>query len=406
VKPNQVGTKAAAWYHLEIGAEETKVIQLRFTNQYTDTSFNAAFADTFRQRQTEADEFYETLTPGLDEDCRNVQRQAFAGLLWSKQFYQYDVRTWLHGDSAEPTPPSQRLTGRNAQWWTLYTEEVISMPDKWEYPWFAAWDLAFHCIALALVDGNFAKQQLLLLTGDRTMHPNGQLPAYEWAFGDVNPPVQAWAAWRVYKIEQKRVGKGDRKFLERMFHRLMLYFTWWVNRKDLRGQNLFQGGFLGLDNIGLFDRSKPLPTGGYLEQADGTAWMSMFSLNMLAIALELSREDETYSDMTLKFFEHFLYIANAINNVGSEKIVLWDDEDGFYYDALHLPNGEDVRLKVRSMVGLIPLFATVNGGTDTAICCRYSGGRFVRNCAGVKRQNSVVSQQPSRIGKKHCLYDH
>lgn len=357
VNPNQVGTKAAAWYQLEIGAGETKVIQLRFTNQYTDTPFNAAFADIFRQRQTEADEFYETLTPGLDEDCRNVQRQAFAGLLWSKQFYQYDVRTWLHGDPAEPTPPSQRLTGRNAQWWTLYAEEVISMPDKWEYPWFAAWDLAFHCIALALIDGNFAKQQLLWLTGDRTMHPNGQLPAYEWAFSDVNPPVQAWAAWRVYKIEEKRVGTGDRKFLERMFHRLMLYFTWWVNRKDLRGQNLFQGGFLGLDNIGLFDRSQSLPTGGYLEQADGTAWMSMFSLNMLAIALELSREDETYSDMTLKFFEHFLYIANAINNVGSEKIVLWDDEDGFYYDALHLPNGEDVRIKVRSMVGLIPLFA-------------------------------------------------
>ncbi len=357
VNPDRVGTKAAAWYHLEIGPGQTDVIQLRFTNQHTDTPFNPAFADIFRQRQTEADEFYETLTPGLEGDRRNIQRQAFAGLLWSKQFYYYDLRTWLYGDSAEPTPPSQRITGRNAEWWTLYVEEVISMPDKWEYPWFAAWDLAFHCIALALIDANFAKQQLLWLTGDRSMHPNGQLPAYEWAFSDVNPPVKAWAAWRVYKIEQKRVGKGDRNFLERMFQRLTIYFTWWVNRKDQRGQNLFQGGFLGLDNIGVFDRSKSLPTGGYLEQADGTAWMSMFALNMLAIALELSREDETYSDMALKFFEHFLYIANAINYVGNEQIPLWDDEDGFYYDTLHLPNGEDVRLKVRSMVGLIPLFA-------------------------------------------------
>jgi hypothetical protein len=357
VNPHQVGTKAAAWYYQEIEAGQTVVMQLRFTNQYTETPFNSAFTDTFRQRQAEADEFYASLTPGLDEDRRNVQRQAFAGLLWSKQYYYYDVCTWLYGDPAEPTPPSQRLTGRNAEWWTLYAEEVIAMPDQWEYPWFAAWDLAFHCITFALMDANFAKQQLLLLTRDRYMHPNGQLPAYEWAFGDVNPPVQAWAAWRVYKIEQKRVGTGDRKFLERMFHRLMLYFTWWVNRKDPHGQNLFQGGFLGLDNIGVFDRSKPLPTGGYLEQADGTAWMGMFSLNMLAIALELSREDDTYSDMALKFFEHFLYIANATNHVGHDQIALWDDEDGFYYDVLHLPNEQDVLMKVRSMVGLTPLFA-------------------------------------------------
>src|SRR6478672_10708198 len=357
VNPHQVGTKAAAGDHREIEAGQTVVMQLRFTNQYTETPFNSAFTDTFRQRQAEADEFYASLTPDLNEDRRNVQRQAFAGLLWSKQYYYYDVCTWLYGDPAEPTPPSQRLTGRNTEWWTLYAEEVISMPDQWEYPWFAAWDLAFHCITFALMDANFAKQQLLLLTRDRYMHPNGQLPAYEWAFGDVNPPVQAWAAWRVYKIEQKRVGTGDRKFLERMFHRLMLYFTWWVNRKDPHGQNLFQGGFLGLDNIGVFDRSKPLPTGGYLEQADGTAWMGMFSLNMLAIALELSREDDTYSDMALKFFEHFLYIANATNHVGHDQIALWDDEDGFYYDVLHLPNEQDVLMKVRSMVGLTPLFA-------------------------------------------------
>jgi hypothetical protein len=263
----------------------------------------------------------------------------------------------LHGDSAEPAPPAQRLNGRNADWWTLYAEEVIVMPDKWEYPWFAAWDWAFHCITLALMDADFAKRQLLLLTREWYMHPNGQLPAYEWAFADVNPPVQAWAAWRVYKIEQKRAGKGDRDFLERIFHKLLLNFTWWVNRKDPRGQNLFQGGFLGLDNIGVFDRSQPLPTGGILEQADGTAWMGMFCLNMLAIALELARDDKVYADIALKFFEHFLYIADAINHVGREKIALWDKDDKFYYNALALPNGQAYLLKVRSMVGLTPLFA-------------------------------------------------
>lgn len=357
VNPKHMGTKAAAHYHLEVAAKQTQIIQLRFTNQSIDTPFNQAFPDLFKQRQTEADEFYESLTPGLNADIRNVQRQAFAGLLWSKQFYDYDVHVWLKGDPAEPAPASQRLTGRNTEWWMLSAKDIISIPDGWEYPWFAAWDLAFHAIPLAIIDAQFAKQQLLLLTRDRYMHPNGQLPAYEWAFGDVNPPVQAWAAWRVYKIEQKRTGKGDRDFLERMFHRLMLNFSEWVNRKDPRGQNLFQGGFLGLDNIGVFDRSKPLPTGGYLEQADGTAWMGVFSLNMLTIALELAREDKTYSDMALKFFEHFLYIAHAINHVGRDQIALWDDEDGFYYDALHLPTGQDVLMKVRSMVGLTPLLA-------------------------------------------------
>ncbi|MEG4232160.1 glucosidase [Microcoleus sp. Pol11C3] len=357
VNPAQLGTKAAARYHLEIEAGETAVIQLRFTDSYTDTPFSQEFADTFIQRQKEADEFYESLTPNLDEDVRNVQRQAFAGLLWTKQFYCYDVHTWLRGDPGEPIPPDERLNGRNADWRNFYAEEVISMPDKWEYPWFAAWDLAFHCLPIALIDADFAKRQLLLLTREWYMHPNGQIPAYEWAFGDVNPPVQAWAAWRVYKIEQKRVGKGDRDFLERMFHRMLLNFIWWVNRKDPQGANLFQGGFLGLDNIGVFDRSKPLPTGGSLEQADGTAWMGMFALNMLAIALELAREDRVYSDMALKFFEHFVHIADAVNHVGSQKIGLWDDEDGFYYDALSLPNGECSLLKVRSMVGMTLLFA-------------------------------------------------
>ena len=363
INPKQCGTKAAAWYHLEIGAGETTIIKLRFTNTplaregYSDSPFSQSFEDTFTQRQQEANEFYESLTPGLDEDARNIQRQAFAGLLWSKQYYFYDVRTWLHGDSAEPAPPAQRLNGRNADWRTLYAEEVIAMPDKWEYPWFAAWDWAFHCITLALIDADFAKRQLSLLTREWYMHPNGQLPAYEWAFGDVNPPVQAWAAWRVYKIEQKRAGKGDRDFLERIFHKLLLNFTWWVNRKDPRGQNLFQGGFLGLDNIGVFDRSQPLPTGGILEQADGTAWMGMFCLNMLSIALELARDDKVYADIALKFFEHFLYIADAINHVGRQKIALWDKDDKFYYNALALPNGQAYLLKVRSMVGLTPLFA-------------------------------------------------
>jgi hypothetical protein len=357
VNPKQSGTKAAAHYHLEIGAEKTVVIRLRFTNENLDNPLSQQVEDTFTQRQREADEFYDSLTPGLDADSRNIQRQAFAGLLWSKQYYYYDVRTWLQGDPAEPAPPAQRLIGRNSNWQTLYAQEVISMPDTWEYPWFAAWDLVFHCITLALIDADFAKRQLLLLTRQWYMHPNGQLPAYEWAFGDVNPPVQAWAAWRVYKIEKKRTGTGDRDFLERMFHRLLLNFTWWVNRKDPYGKNLFEGGFLGLDNIGVFDRSKPLPTGGYLEQADGTAWMGMFALNMLAIALELAREDQVYADMALKFFEHFIYIAQAINHVGQEDISLWDEEDGFYYDALALPNASDCLMKVRSMVGLTPLFA-------------------------------------------------
>ncbi|MGB5962051.1 MAG: hypothetical protein WBG73_15385 [Coleofasciculaceae cyanobacterium] len=357
INPEQAGTKAAAWYHLEIAAGQTSIIQLRFTNQSTETPFAQTFSDTFIQRQKEADEFYNALTPDLDDDCRNVQRQAFAGLLWNKQFYYYDVHNWLNGDPAEPAPPNKRTTKRNADWWTLYAKEVISMPDTWEYPWFAAWDLAFHCVALSVIDATFAKQQLLLLTRDRYMHPSGQLPAYEWEFGDVNPPVQAWAAWRVYKIDQRCSGQGDQAFLEHIFNRLLLYFTWWVNRKDPQGNNLFQGGFLGLDNIGVFDRSKPLPTGGYLEQADGTAWMGLFALNMLQISLELARQNKIYGDIALKFFEHFLYIACATNRMGQNELSLWDDEDGFYYDALHLTDGQEMLLKVRSMVGLTPLFA-------------------------------------------------
>jgi hypothetical protein len=361
VNPKQTGTKAAAHYPLTVGPGEPVTVRLRFTDREMPSpgeAFGADFDPTFSARQSEADEFYATVTPeGLSPDARNVMRQALAGLLWSKQFYSYEVRRWLKGDPAVPEPPAERLRGRNHEWTHLYNADVISMPDKWEYPWYAAWDLAFHCIPLALVDPDFAKEQLILLLREWYMHPNGQLPAYEWAFGDVNPPVHAWAAWRVYKIEQKRRGRGDRKFLERVFHKLMLNFTWWVNRKDAEGRNVFQGGFLGLDNIGVFDRSAPLPTGGHIEQSDGTSWMGMYCLNMLAIALELAREDPAYEDVASKFWEHFVYIAYAMNNLGDEGIELWDEADGFYYDVLHLPDGQHFPLKVRSMVGLIPLFA-------------------------------------------------
>ncbi len=278
-------------------------------------------------------------------------------MIWSKQFYRFDVGDWLTGDPAQPAPPPARRRGRNADWGHIHTTEVLSMPDKWEYPWFAAWDLAFHAVAFARVDPEFAKSQLILLTREWYMHPNGQLPAYEWAFGDVNPPVHAWATWRVYQMDREAAGRGDRAFLERVFHKLMLNFTWWVNRKDADGRNIFQGGFLGLDNIGVFDRSAPLPLGGQLHQADGTSWMAMYSLNLMRIALELALENPVYQDIATKFFEHFLHIAEAMNNIGECGLGLWDEEDEFYYDALSLPDGRKLPLKVRSLVGLIPLCA-------------------------------------------------
>ena len=359
VNPLQIGSKAAAHYVLTFSPGETRTLQLRFTDQEAkDALFGRAFNQTFIERRHEADEFYRQLEPdGLSEDARRVQRQSFAGLLWSKQFYHYEVSRWLRGDPGEPEPPPTRLHGRNADWTHLYNADVISMPDKWEYPWYAAWDLAFHCVPLALVDSAFAKEQLVLLLREWYMHPNGQLPAYEWALGDVNPPVHAWAAWRVYKIEKKRRGVGDRRFLERVFQKLLLNFTWWVNRKDAEGRNIFQGGFLGLDNIGVFDRSKPLPTGGHIEQSDATSWMGMYCLNMLVIAMELARDNNAYEDMASKFFEHFVYICTAMNKIGEEELELWNKEDGFFYDVLHLPDGRNLPLKVRSMVGLIPLFA-------------------------------------------------
>jgi hypothetical protein len=360
VNPERRGTKVSAHYSLTIAPGETVTVRLRLTDgaAAANGTFGEGFDRTFEARRREADEFYATVVPAeLSDDARNVMRQSLAGLLWSKQFYHYVVREWLAGDPSQPAPPAERRKGRNREWAHMHNADVISMPDKWEYPWYATWDLAFHCVPLALVDADFAKEQLVLMLREWYMHPSGQLPAYEWAFSDVNPPVHAWAALRVYKIEKKRHGKGDREFLVRVFHKLLLNFTWWVNRKDAEGMNIFQGGFLGLDNIGVFDRSAPLPTGGYIEQSDGTSWMAMYTLNLLAIALELAKEDPSYEDVASKFWEHFLHIAHAMNNLGEDDVSLWDEADGFYYDVLHLPGRGSRTLKVRSMVGLVPLFA-------------------------------------------------
>ena len=360
VNPEQTGTKACARYTVTVPAGEQTTLRLRLTDDpLAGDPFGPGFDRVFQSRIAEADAFYNSLgSPELSDDVRSVMRQAFAGLLWSKQFYKYDVLHWLEGDPAEPKPPPVRETGRNHEWQHLNAKDIISMPDTWEYPWFAAWDLAFHCIPLAVIDPEFAKEQLLLLGHEWFQHPNGQLPAYEWAFGDVNPPVQAWAALRVYQIESRVLGQpGDFKFLEKMFHKLLMNFTWWVNRKDAEGNNVFQGGFLGLDNIGLFDRSQPLPTGGHLEQSDGTSWMAMYCLNMLAISLELTRSDPSYEDMATKFFEHFVYIAHAMNSMGTKDVDLFDDGDGFYYDVLRYDDGTREFMRVRSLVGLIPLLA-------------------------------------------------
>ena len=354
----QVGTKAAVHHRLTLDAGESATVCLRLTDAAPNGQpFGKGFDTIVERRRREADEFYaDVVPPRLSDDARNVMRQALAGMLWSKQWFHFDVRRWLQGDPAQPAPPAERKRGRNSEWTHLYNDDVVSMPDAWEYPWYAAWDLAFHTIPLALVDPDFAKEQLVLFLREWYMHPNGQIPAYEWAFGDVNPPVHAWAAWRVYKIDKRRRGVGDRVFLERVFQKLLLNFTWWVNRKDPEGRNVFQGGFLGLDNIGVFDRSAPLPTGGHIEQSDGTAWVAMFSLNMLAIALELAQDNAAYEDMASKFFEHFLHIAQAMSSMGHDGIDLWDEADGFFYDVLHTPDGARP-MKVRSLVGLVPLFS-------------------------------------------------
>ena len=359
VNGDQTGTKAAAYYRLKLAPGETSTTCLRLSKDMQQSDpLGSEFRQVFEQRKKEADEFYKTIIPEtLSPDGAGVMRQALAGLLWSKQFYHYTMRHWLKGDSKQPVPPEERLTGRNVRWNDLSCADVIAMPDTWEYPWFAAWDLSFHCVAMALVDAEFAKEQLTLMVREWYMHPSGQLPAYEWAFDDANPPVHAWAAWRVYRMDEHRRGVADVGFLEGVFHKLLLNFTWWVNRKDAEGMNVFEGGFLGLDNIGIFDRSAPLPTGGHMEQSDGTSWMGAYSLNMLAIASELAMHNPVYESVASKFWEHFLHIANAMNHLGSEGTGLWDAEDGFFYDVLHTENGERKRMKVRSMVGLIPLFA-------------------------------------------------
>jgi hypothetical protein len=357
VNPASKGTKVAAHLKTTVAPGETFVVRARFADAPHTEPFGD-FDAIFAQRISEADEFYAAIQrPDLTEDERRVQRQAFGGLMWTKQFYHYSVELWLEGDPGEPPPPESRRHGRNRDWTHLYNLDVVSMPDKWEYPWYAAWDLAFHTLPIAMIDPEWAKRQLILMLREWYTHPNGQLPAYEWAFADANPPVHAWACWQVYQITRDTTGHADIAFLKRVFHKLLLNFTWWVNRKDKDENNVFQGGFLGLDNVGVFDRSAPLPTGGHIDQADGTAWMGMFSLNMLAIALELAKSDLAYEDVATKFFEHFIYIANAINHMGGHDTSLWNAQDGFYYDVLHCPSGTVIPLQVRSFVGLIPLFA-------------------------------------------------
>ncbi|HYY41853.1 MAG TPA: hypothetical protein VE775_03910, partial [Pyrinomonadaceae bacterium] len=353
VNPAQQGTKAAAYYVLDIPARGEAHINLRLcaTKEAPAELFGQNFADTFAARSREAEEFYAPLVPvaRLRKTGARVMRQAFASLLWSKQFYHYIVRDWLEGDPACPAPPAARRHGRNAEWLTLYNRDVISMPDTWEYPWYASWDLAFHTLVFAMIDPDFAKEQLVLLLREWYMHPNGQIPAYEFAFSDANPPVHAWACWRIYKMATTD-GTRDRLFLERVFYKLLVNFTWWVNRKDVQGKQLFSGGFLGLDNIGVFDRSKPLPTGGALEQADGTAWMAFYCGTMLSMALELAVEEPEYEDIASKFFEHFVAIVDAMNAIGEGSDGLWDETDGFYYDEIKV-EGREIPLRIRSMVG-------------------------------------------------------
>ncbi|MGZ6387899.1 MAG: MGH1-like glycoside hydrolase domain-containing protein [Ktedonobacterales bacterium] len=369
VNPGRAGTKAAAHYPLELGPGVSRSIRLRLSAippatlpvwDGADSVVGRDFEHVLQTRRDEADAFYDSITPAsATDDARNVMRQALAGMLWSKQYYNYDVERWLAGDAPEePPPPPEHQHGRNAAWNHMRCADVLSMPDKWEYPWFASWDLAVHTIPLAMVDLDFAKDQLHQMVRALYMHPNGQIPAYEWAFGDVNPPIHAWAAWRVYLMERDQGGTGDKDFLKRIFNKLLLNFTWWVNRKDALGNNVFEGGFLGLDNICVFDRSAPLPTGGTLEQSDGTSWMAYYSLMMMQISLELAADEPAYAEMAVKFLQHFLFIALAMDHIGPQGDALWDEEDGFFYDLLRLPDGRAERLKVRSLVGLLPLCAT------------------------------------------------
>ncbi|MCB0518825.1 MAG: glucosidase [Saprospiraceae bacterium] len=363
------GTKFAPLYERTIAGGGSVEFRLRLSKKMVGKDpLGADFETVFSQRKNEADEFYTTIFPAgttynkqptTNNDQQNIQRQALAGMLWSKQYFNIDIPRWLNGDPGQPAPPESRKNGRNSQWHSLNNEDIISMPDKWEYPWYAAWDLAFHCVPLAMVDANFAKNQLILFLREWYMHPNGQIPAYEWAFGDVNPPVHAWSCLQVFKMDRDKTGTADFDFLKRVFQKLLLNFTWWVNRKDSQGKNVFEGGFLGLDNIGVFDRSAPLPGGGHLEQADGTAWMAMYCLNMLEMALLLCEEDQSYEDVATKFFEHFVYIAESLNRIGKDWTGAWDEEEGFFYDILALPGHRYHPLKVRSLVGLSTMFAVL-----------------------------------------------
>lgn len=394
VNPQKTGTKAAAHYAFTLGPSESRVIRLRLDGGAGDEStdvFGSGFAEMVRTRRGEADAFYAALIPSsLDADAANVIRQALAGMLWSKQFYCYDVSTWLEEHGVSPFRPTHKAPPRNDTWHHMYNADIISMPDKWEYPWYAAWDLAFHVVALSLADPDFAKQQLDLMVRERYLNPNGQLPAYEWNFGDVNPPVHAWASIFTYRMLKSRDREKDLRWMERIFQKLLLNFTWWLNRKDREGRNVFQGGFLGLDNIGVFDRSAPLPTGGYLEQADGTAWMGLFSLNMLEMAAELTADNPVYADMALKFSEHFLWIASAMTRLGDDK-GMWDEEDGFFYDVLRLPDGRSERLKIRSMVGLLPLCAV----------CVFDGALLAGNPEIAERFRAFLAERPEMVGAMH-----
>ncbi len=382
VNPQRVGTKSAAHYHIEVGAESEAVIRLRLTADADPKPF-AGFDELVELRRSEADDFYRSITPdSATEDAANVIRQALSGMLWTKQYYEFNVDKWLDEHGASPVSPMPRSI-RNREWFHMVNSDVISMPDKWEYPWYAAWDLAFHAVALASVDVDFAERQLDLMLREYYLHPNGQLPAYEWNFSDVNPPVHAWASLFVYETQTQLRGEGDVEFLKHAFSKLMVNFTWWVNRKDREGRNVFEGGFLGLDNIGVFDRSSALPTGGYLEQADGTAWMAMFCQNMLEIANELAAHDPVYDDLSPKFADHFLLIASAINRMGAQGTGLWDEDDGFYYDVLRLPDGSAVPLKVRSLVGLLPLCATT-------VVEKYQRERVPHLMSHVQRRSSQV----------------
>lgn len=394
INPERVGTKAGWLYRLDIPAHSQKSITLRLTDKAMNEPFEK-FDEVFALRKEEADEFYQAIQPATSSDEeRRVQRQAFAGLLWSKQFYNFDVEMWLKGDPANPAS-KMRQHVRNQGWQHLNNFDIISMPDKWEYPWYASWDLAFHCLSLVLIDSDFAKRQLTLMTREWYMHPNGQLPAYEWNFDDVNPPVHAWAALRVYQIDAKQTGKKDRDFLKSIFTKLLLNFTWWVNRKDKAGNNIFQGGFLGLDNISFFDRSKTLPTGGYIDQADGTAWMGFYCVEMMKIALELSLDEPIYQDIATKFYEHFQAISSAIINLGGEGHSLWDEEDGFFYDMLHLASGEVKPLKVRSLVGLLPLLAVEVLDADL----------FAKVPVFERRMNWFTERHPTESTGMACVFE-